>query len=43
VKKDLDTPTVAEKRNYVVLDVSAAKRIALLWLQGFNLRKRNTC
>lgn len=37
MKKDLDTPTVAAKRNYGVLDVSAAKRIALLWLQSAQL------
>jgi len=32
MKKDLDAPPVAEKRNYAVLDVNAAKRIALIWL-----------
>jgi DNA modification methylase len=37
MKKDLDAPTVAEKRNYAVLDVNAAKRIALIWLQSAQL------
>src|SRR5690348_12642087 len=37
MKKDLDAPTVAEKRNYAVLDVNAAKCIALIWLQSAQL------
>src|SRR5512135_2160779 len=37
MKKDIDVPTVAEKRNYMVLDVSAAKQIVLVWLQSLQL------
>ena len=39
MRKNVDTPTVAEQRNYMVLDVSAAKRIALIWLQSAQLEK----
>lgn len=37
MKKGTEFPTVAEKRNYMVLDVAAAKKIALLWLQAAKL------
>ena len=37
MKKDLDTSTVAEKRNYAILNVSTAKSIALIWLQDAQL------
>ncbi len=37
MKKNVGSPTVAEKRKYMVLDVSAAKRIALVWLQSARL------
>jgi len=37
MKKGAEFPTVAEKRNYMVLDVAAAKKIALLWLQAAKL------
>ncbi|MBE3561786.1 MAG: site-specific DNA-methyltransferase [Ktedonobacteraceae bacterium] len=35
--KNTDSLTVAEKRNYIVLDTSAAKRVALVWLQTAKL------
>ncbi len=37
MKRNMDTPTVAEQRKYAVLDVQAAKRIALIWLQSAKL------
>lgn len=37
MKKDIESPTVAEQRNYSVLDVSTAKQIALIWLQRAKL------
>src|SRR5579863_1945691 len=37
MRKNGNTPTVAEQRKYMVLDVSAAKRIALIWLQTAHL------
>ncbi len=39
MKKNVDTPTIAEQRNYIVLDVNAAKSIALIWLQSAHLDK----
>lgn len=37
MRKNGDGPTVAEQRKYMVLDVQAAKRIALIWLQSAQL------
>lgn len=37
MRKNGNIPTVAEQRKYLVLDVSAAKRIALFWLQSAQL------
>lgn len=37
MRKNGDGPSVAEQRKYMVLDVQAAKRIALIWLQSVQL------
>ncbi|HLL80943.1 MAG TPA: site-specific DNA-methyltransferase [Ktedonobacteraceae bacterium] len=37
MRKNGDGPTVAEQRKYMVLDVQAAKHIALIWLQSVQL------
>src|SRR5690348_6100230 len=37
MRKNGNIPTVAEQRKYMVLDVNAAKRIALFWLQTAQL------
>lgn len=37
MRKNGNIPTVAEQRKYMVLDVNAAKRIALFWLQSAQL------
>ena len=37
--KEKKSNTVAEQRNYRVLDVQAAKKVALLWLQQAQLQK----
>jgi DNA modification methylase len=37
MRKNTDVPSVAEQRKYAVLDVSAAKHIALIWLQKAKL------
>lgn len=37
MRKNGDGPTVAEQRKYMVLDVQAAKHIALIWLQSAQL------
>ncbi|HLG64450.1 MAG TPA: site-specific DNA-methyltransferase [Ktedonosporobacter sp.] len=37
MRKDIGTPTVAERRKYMVLDVSAAKQIASIWLRSIEL------
>ena len=37
MRKNGNIPTVAEQRKYMVLDVNAAKRIALFWLQSVQL------
>jgi hypothetical protein len=37
MKKNLDSPSVAEQRKYAVLDVQSAKHITLIWLQAAKL------
>jgi hypothetical protein len=37
MRRNAETPSVAEQRKYAVLDVDAAKHIALVWLQKANL------
>lgn len=37
MRRNAETPSVAKKRKYAVLDVNAAKHIALVWLQKVNL------
>jgi DNA modification methylase len=37
MKRNIDSPSIAEQRKYAVLDVQTAKRIALIWLQAAKL------
>jgi len=37
MRRNMDTPSVTEQRKYAVLDVSAARQIAFVWLQTAKL------